>query len=243
MFLKILAIYCVIAITNFFINLYRMLHTKYLYNKYLKNINSKEFQQNFELIIPITKVLNKAHKSYFGLESDLKMHFMSIALENAFFETFYHYKYLMKHCFTWLTRIPVPKTKFIYQIFNFFTLNHYCLFIWSLSWQFRFRVANSKLSICFCKRYNLNSSDNSSFWGLNCMSANCNKCSTFWLSRVIFLFILRLSISNQINIVTATNKSTQFIMSVIIAIPSFLCCSLLFGKVLLIVQLICYTEL
>ena len=66
MFLKILAIYCVIAITNFFINLYRMLHTKYLYNKYLNNINSKEFQQNFELIIPITKVLNKAHESYFG---------------------------------------------------------------------------------------------------------------------------------------------------------------------------------
>nr|DAU38361.1 MAG TPA: hypothetical protein [Caudoviricetes sp.] len=30
-------------------------------------------------------------------------------------------------------------------------------------------------------------------------------------------------------------------MSVIIAIPPFLCCSLLFGKVLLIVQLICYT--
>lgn len=111
MFLKILAIYCVIAITNFFINLYRMLHTKYLYNKYLKNINSKEFQQNFELIIPITKVLSKARKSYFGLESDLKMHFMSSALENAFFETFYHYKYLMKHCFTWLTRIPIPKTK------------------------------------------------------------------------------------------------------------------------------------
>lgn len=111
MFFKILAIYCVIAITNFFINLYRMLHTKYLYNKYLNNINNKEFQQNFELILPIKKVLGKVHKTYFGLESDLKMHFMSSALENAFLETFYYYKYLMKHCFTWITRIPVPKIK------------------------------------------------------------------------------------------------------------------------------------
>lgn len=111
MFWKILAIYCVVAITNFFINLYRMLHTKYLYNKYLKNINNKNFQQNFELAIPIKKVLSKAHKSYFSLESDLKMHFLSCDLDNAFIEAFYHYKYLMKHCFTWVARIPTPKTK------------------------------------------------------------------------------------------------------------------------------------
>lgn len=109
----LIAVYGLITFLNFWTNFYRMLHTKILKNKYTQNINCNMYEKNLELIIPVRKVLNKAHIFYDGIEYDVKSHYISYRLDNALIEAFYHYKYLMKHCLTWVTRIPIPKFRFI----------------------------------------------------------------------------------------------------------------------------------
>lgn len=113
---KLLIIYFSIAVFNFLKNAYRMIHTAYLRNTYVKNIKECHSEKNYELLIPITKVLIKANVYVYNLESEISHSFgISTSLDNAFSKAFYHYKYLMKHCFTWIIRIPLPKFKFIHN--------------------------------------------------------------------------------------------------------------------------------
>ena len=111
---KLLLIYFLIAIFNFLKNTYRMIHTKFLRNTYTKNINKGCPQKNYELLIAISKVLSKADVYEIDLESELQsIYGISRCLDKSFVKAYYHYKYLMKHCFTWICRIPLPRFRFV----------------------------------------------------------------------------------------------------------------------------------
>lgn len=113
---NLLIIYFLIAIFDFCLNFYRMIHTKILRDKYIKNIRNHCHERNYELLIPISKVLSKANIYVCNLESEIENSFgITCSFDNALTKAFYHYKYLMKHCFTWILRIPFPKFKFIHN--------------------------------------------------------------------------------------------------------------------------------
>lgn len=113
---KLIIIYFLIAIFNFFKNAYRMIHTTFLRNTYIKNIKENRPEKNYELEIPISKTLSKANVYVYNLESELRNSYnISISFDNDFLKAYYHYRYLMKHCLTWILRIPFPKFKFIHN--------------------------------------------------------------------------------------------------------------------------------
>ena len=113
---NLLIIYFLIAVFNFCLNFYRMIHTKILRDKYIKNIRNHCHERNYELLIPISKVLSKANVYVCDLEKEIGNSFgITTYLDNTFVKAFYHYKYLTKHCFTWIFRIPLPKFKFIHN--------------------------------------------------------------------------------------------------------------------------------
>ena len=91
-----------------------MIHTAYLHNTLLKNIKKQNPEKNYELLIPINKVLNKANVYVSDIESEIQhRYFLTPEFINSLQKAYYHYKYLMKHCLTWVLRIPFPKFKFI----------------------------------------------------------------------------------------------------------------------------------
>lgn len=111
---NVLLLYLFISILVFVKNAYRMCHTAFLHNKFVNNINNHQPEKNYELIIPIQKVFHKAHIHFVNVEREAEFHYgVSKSFENSFQKAYYHYKYLMKHCFTWIFRIPFPKFKFI----------------------------------------------------------------------------------------------------------------------------------
>ncbi len=113
---KLLIIYFSISVFNFLKNAYRMVHTNFLRNTYIKNIKEHHSEKNYELLIPIVKVLSKANVYVYNIESELNNNFgISQSFDNSFMKAFYHYKYLSKHSLTWITRIPFPKFKFIHN--------------------------------------------------------------------------------------------------------------------------------
>ena len=110
---NLLIIYISVTIINFLKNAYRMIHTAYLNNTLLKNIKQQTPEKNYELYIPIKNVFNKANVYVSDIESELQHWYLTPEFTKSFHKAYYHYKYLMKHCFTWFLRIPFPKFKFV----------------------------------------------------------------------------------------------------------------------------------
>ena len=109
--IKLIVFYLIISGVNYVKNCYRMIHTNYLRNTFRQNLYHGNPNINYELILPLKSIFHKAHIqiSEQEIEDAVVRNYHISDFENNLEKAFRYYKYLMKSCFLWITRLPIPK--------------------------------------------------------------------------------------------------------------------------------------
>lgn len=116
--IKLCIVYLIITGLTFVKNCYRMTHTNYLRNTYRHNLHHGNPNVNRELIQPLNNIFHKAHIQICEqeIEDAVVRNYHISEFENNLEKAFRYYKYLMKSCFLWITRLPIPKYRSIGKI-------------------------------------------------------------------------------------------------------------------------------